>query len=89
MLGRNTAAALGVAFAYLIVGENIVRAWKPHLTRWLIGENAASFLLGGAPDEAPFRRGAGLALATIALYVGVVAVAAVGTFRARDVASTS
>ncbi|MDQ3757960.1 MAG: hypothetical protein M3394_08945 [Actinomycetota bacterium] len=88
MVGRNTAAAFGVAFAYLMVGENVLRAWKPHLSRWLIGENAATFLLGGAPDEAPFRRGFGLAGATLALYVGAVAVAAVATFRARDVSGT-
>ncbi|HEX2040290.1 MAG TPA: ABC transporter permease subunit [Acidimicrobiales bacterium] len=88
MVGRNTAAAFGVAFAYLVIGENVVRAWKPRLTRWLIGENAATFLLGGAPDDAPFRRGAGPAFLTIAVYVGVVAVAAIATFRARDVAST-
>jgi hypothetical protein len=88
MVGRNTAAALGVAYVYLIIGENIVRAWKPRLTRWLIGENAATFLLGGAPDEAPFRRGAGLAVLTIVVYVGLAAAAAVATFRTRDIAST-
>jgi ABC-2 type transport system permease protein len=89
MLGRNTAAAFGVAFAYIVIGENVVRAWKPKLSRWLIGENSATFLLGAAPEEAPFRRGAGLAFLTIAFYIGVVVVAAVVTFRARDVASTS
>lgn len=88
MVGRNTAAALGVAYAYLIIGENIVRAWKPRLTRWLIGENAATFLLGGAPDDAPFRRGTGLAILTLALYVALAGMAAVASFRARDVAST-
>lgn len=88
MVGRNTAAALGLAFAYLVVGENVVRAWKPWLTRWLIGENSAVVLLGGAPDAAPFRRGFGMALATMVLYVGIVAVAAVASFRARDVAAT-
>ena len=87
MVGRNTAAALGLAFAYLMVGENIVRAWKPWLTRWLIGENSATVLLGAAPDGAPFHRGFGLALATMVLYVGLVAVAAVSTFRARDSAA--
>lgn len=88
MVGRNTAAALGVAFAYLMVGENIVRAWKPWLTRWLIGENSATVLLGATPSAAPFRRGFGLALATMVLYVGLVAVAAVASFRARDIAAT-
>ena len=88
MVGRNTAAALGVAYAYLIIGENIVRAWKPHLSRWLLGENAATFLLGSAPDEAPFRRGAGVAVLTLLWYVALASLAAVATLRARDVAST-
>ena len=88
MVGRNTAAALGVAYVYLIIGENIVRAWKPRLSRWLIGENAAAFLLGTAPEEAPFRRGAGLAVLTIAVYVALAGAAAVATLRARDIAST-
>jgi hypothetical protein len=85
MVGRNTAAALGGAFAYLMVGENVLRAWKPWLVRWLIGENSATVLLGGTPDAAPFQRSVAVALATLALYVGVLAVAAVASFRARDV----
>src|SRR5205823_7441747 len=41
-LGRNTSAALGAAFGYLVVLEGILRGWKPWTQRWLLGNNAAS-----------------------------------------------
>ena len=46
MIGRNTAVALGAAFVYLNVLEQVLRAWKPWLGRWLISENVALFMLG-------------------------------------------
>lgn len=87
MIGRSTAAALGVAFAYLAVVEAVVRAWKPRMARWLIGENSAIFLTGRPLENVPFERPVALAAITLAGFaVAFVAVAAV-TLNRRDVAA--
>ena len=54
MIGRNTAAALGAAFGYLMLVENLVRAWKPWAGRFLLGQNSVMFLGGGQVEGAPF-----------------------------------
>ena len=89
MIGRNTAAALGVAFAYLMVVENIVHAWKPWATRFLLGPNGAVFVTGQGLETESFSRStatAGLTLLGYAMAAGCVAVV---TFRRRDLASTT
>lgn len=45
-IGRNTAAALGAAFAYLAVVEGLVRAFRPAWVGWLIGDNAGQYVSG-------------------------------------------
>lgn len=45
-VGRNTAASLAVAFSYIIVVENLVRAFKTEWSYLLFGDNAARFILG-------------------------------------------
>jgi ABC-type transport system involved in multi-copper enzyme maturation permease subunit len=84
-VGRNTAAALGAGFAYVVVVENLVRGLEPEWTRWLFGENAGLFLLGPSNDFPYMQRsqlGAGIYLALLAAtLVGVATLA----FRARDV----
>lgn len=84
-VGRNTAAALGAGFAYVVVVENLVRALKPSWSRWLFGENAGLFLLGPSNDFPYLDRsqaGAGLYLVLVSLLlVGVATL----VFRTRDV----
>lgn len=87
MIGRNTAAALGTSFAYMMIGENLVRAWKPWLRPWLLAENSFIFLSGFTPAELELGRGFGEAATTLLLYVVVVVVVAVASFRFRDVAA--
>ena len=69
MLGRSTAAALGVAFAYLLIFENLLRAWKPWAGRFLVGENGAIFVSGADLDDRDLHAGrpttAGLTLARL------------------------
>jgi hypothetical protein len=85
-LGRNTAAALGVGFAYIVVLENILgnslRGWR----RWLLLGNAIVFV-GGSNDhgDVPGRSvvGAGLFLAVVA---GTLLIGAAAAFRSRDIA---
>ena len=83
-IGRNTAAALGVGFAYLAVVEGLVRGLRPQWSRWLIGDNAGVFLAGeaGFPPVSRSPLGAG---GVIAVYTAVLLVAALVSFRERDV----
>ena len=87
MVGRNTAAAMSVAFAYMVLGENLVRTWKPWLRPWLLAENAFIFLNGHTPLGIGIGRSFGAATLTLAAYsLGLAAVATL-VFRQRDVAT--
>jgi ABC-2 type transport system permease protein len=85
-LGRTTAAALGAAFAYIVVLEYILgaflKAWRP----WLLLGNVIVFVSGQNGGGAVSGRsvlGAGIFLALVA--AGLLAIAAV-SFRQRDIA---
>lgn len=84
-IGRNTAAALGMAFAYVSIFEALVRGLKPGWQRWLIGENGAVFLTGREPRGIDFER----TVLEAGLILGVYLAAIVGTgymvFARRDV----
>jgi ABC-2 type transport system permease protein len=43
-LMRNSAAALGVAFVYFAIVENVIRAWKPDLQPYLLTTNIAAWI---------------------------------------------
>lgn len=83
-IGRNTAAALGVGFAYLAVVEGLVRALRPQWSRWLIGDNAGVFLTGEAGFPPVSRSPLGAA-GVIAVYTAALLLAALVAFRERDV----
>jgi hypothetical protein len=46
-LVRNTGAALGIAFVYLVIVENAVRALRPRWQPWLLSDNAAALVQDG------------------------------------------
>jgi hypothetical protein len=77
MIGRNTAAALGVTFGYLAIVEGFLRQLRPGWHRWLISENLVVFITG-RPQGFAGRSFGGAALLLL-LYAGVA------SFRARDV----
>jgi ABC-2 type transport system permease protein len=85
-IGRNTAAALGVAFGYFAIVEPLLRALRPKWQPWLLVDNVATFTLGSSGSNAEFSSrsatGAGL---LIGVYAIALAAAAVAVFRARDV----
>jgi hypothetical protein len=89
MIGRNTAAALGVAFGYLVIFENLVRAWKPWSSRFLLGPNGAVFVTGANLDTESFTRSTLAAALTLTAYAATVGLIAVASFWKRDVASSS
>jgi hypothetical protein len=89
MIGRSTATALGFAFGYVLLVENLLRAWKPWSARYLMGENAARFLTGVELEDVGFTRSTVAAAATLVTYVAVAALVAVVTFWRRDLASAT
>jgi hypothetical protein len=46
-LVRNTGAALGIAFVYLVIVENAVRAMRPAWQPWLLSDNALGLVQQG------------------------------------------
>ncbi len=46
-LVRNTGAALGIAFVYLVIVENVVRGFRPLWQPWLLSQNALALVQNG------------------------------------------
>lgn len=84
-IGRNTAAALGVAFAYVSVFESLVRGLKPGWQRWLIGDNAAVFLTARELRPADFERTVLEAGLILSAYLAAILGAGALVFSRRDV----
>jgi ABC-type transport system involved in multi-copper enzyme maturation permease subunit len=85
-IGRNTAAALGAGFAYIIVLENILGSSIERWRRWLLLGNVIVFVSGhngGADIPGRTVIGAGVFLTAVALTLLVVAAT---SFRTRDLA---
>ena len=83
-IGRNTAAALGAGFAYVIVFENIIGSYKESSRRWLLLGNVIVFVAGrNDGGDVPGRTVAGAAL-ILALVAVTLLAAAFATFRTRD-----
>lgn len=84
-VGRNTAAAFGVAFTYLTAAEGLIRAFKPGWSEWLVGDNMALFLIGSGEvdhlDHSQYAAGLLLLAYTVAL-----ATVALMIFRRREIA---
>ena len=85
-IGRNTAAALGAGFAYIVVFENIVGSYNEGSRRWLLLGNVIVFMAGD--NNAGDIPGRTVTVAAVILVVVAAAflVGAYGTFRARDIA---
>lgn len=88
-LGKRTTAALGVAFVYLAIVENVVRGNWPDHGRWLIGENAAVLISAADLEGFTFTRSVPTATLTLCGYMVVLIAAAVVLFRRRDLAGSS
>ena len=85
-IGRNTAAALGIGFAYFLVIENVVGSFLEDFRRWLILGNAIVLVSGEDSGGEVFGRSVvAAALYLTAVGVGLLAAATLA-FRRRDVA---
>lgn len=86
-IGRNTAAALIVVFAWMAVIEGLLRSIWPGTAPYLWGENIGTVLPWSQMDTVDFERGPLVALGTLAVYSAVIVVASTYTFGRRDVAT--
>ena len=84
-IGRNTAAALGVGFGYIIVVENILASSITGWRRWLLLGNVIVFVSGKASEEVTGRGPGGAAVFLVAV-AGVLLAGSAALFRTRDVA---
>jgi len=82
MVGRATAAALGGMFAWMAVGENLIRTGIPGWRRWLVGDQLEAFV-GNPTDRVRSVATAGLLLAC---YGALLFLVATRVFERRDVA---
>jgi hypothetical protein len=96
-IARVTAAALGIAFAYFAIVENVIRGLRPGWRRFLIGEQFQAWVEGRA--ELPltnsfdgFGEGAKVfvlerarAGSTLAIYLTIVLGVMIALFARRDV----
>jgi ABC-type transport system involved in multi-copper enzyme maturation permease subunit len=96
-LARITGAALGVAFVYFVIIENLVFGLRPGWQRFLFSQNIAAVLLKKVPVASAHGRSFGdsggliyhLTAArgaiTLAIYLGVLLGVFYATFERRDV----
>ena len=86
MIGRNTAAALGVAFGYLAIVESLLRGFIPRISTSLLSTNLV-VLVDGRPgrSETGSLIAVGSASITVTIYAAVLLVVALTLFRTRDV----
>ena len=84
-IGRNTAAALVVVWGWLLVGEGLIRGFKPGMSRWLLSENVARVVVFAPDRSLGFARPGWLAIATVLTYATVAVLAATFLFARRDV----
>lgn len=86
MIGRNTAAALGVAFGYLAIVESLLRGFIPRISSSLLSTNLVVFVDGRAgTSETGQPIAVGDATVALALYGGALLIVALTLFRTRDV----
>ena len=88
-LGRGTTFALAAAFGWMAVGESLIRGLKPALQHLLIGDNVASAVTWGKLHDTSITRSGALAMTTLAVYFGIVTIAAAVSFNRRDIAGAS
>ena len=72
----------------MVVGENLLRGFKPGLQHLLVGENLTIVVTWAQLGDADFSRSAPIALATVVAYFSVVAVIAAAAFARRDIAGS-
>lgn len=88
-IGRSTTAAIGSAFLYLAVIENLIRGLRPGWSGWLVAENAGAFISGQPTGLDDGVRTVTDGTLILLAYVAVIVTIAVQMFRRRDIAAVS
>ena len=87
-LTRNTGAALGAAFLYFVIIEQVIHAWKPWTAKYLVSPNIAALVAGhvdlSESDKLVILH-SGRAGVTICVYVAVLLGVTTALFVRRDV----
>lgn len=84
-IARNTTVALIIGFVYFAVAESVLRGLKPGWQPWLIGDNAAAFVIGDTAEMFGLFRSPGGALMVVVGYAVLALALAASWFTARDV----
>ncbi|MDX6287800.1 MAG: hypothetical protein QOG53_3285 [Frankiales bacterium] len=85
-LTRHTTAALGAAFAYLVIAEPLLLFWKPRLLRYLFGPNVGALIDGKLKDsDTSIVISGGTATVALCLYTFGLLAIATALFARRDV----
>ena len=85
-IGRNTAAALGIAFGYLAIVDNAIRGLRPNWSPWLLGDNIIVVITNQTQNTPLVGRSALEAATLVASYTLALLAAALFSFRRRDIA---
>jgi ABC-2 type transport system permease protein len=84
-IGRNTAAALGIAFGYLAIVESTIRGLRPRWQHWLLGDNIM-VVITNQPQNFPLVDRSTLgAAALLTGYTLALVALAMANFRRRDI----
>jgi hypothetical protein len=84
-VGRNTTAAVGVAFVYFAVLEGLIRGFRPMWQPWLLGDNAVQFLSNQPVGPAMSDKTMPDVALTLVLYAAAFVAIATLFFTRRDV----
>jgi ABC-type transport system involved in multi-copper enzyme maturation permease subunit len=87
-LTRNTGAALGAAFLYFVIIEQVIHAWKPWTGKYLVSPNIAALVAGHVNLSESTKLvviHSGRAGVTICVYVAVLLGITTALFVRRDV----
>lgn len=84
-IGRNSGAALGVAFLYFAVLESLLRVWEPDIAELLIGDNMG-IVATGETTGFGYERSGVTAAVTLVVYGALLFGTALVFFRRRDIA---
>jgi ABC-type transport system involved in multi-copper enzyme maturation permease subunit len=83
-VARNTAAALGVGFGYVVIAEQILFGVLPWLRPWLVLPNAVILVRGSGFEELLGYTAMRAGIKIVAYGVGLILIT-IAVFRARDV----
>jgi ABC-2 type transport system permease protein len=88
-LGRNTVAAIIVAWGWLAIGEGLVRGGLPEYAKWLVGDTTTVVLTWTANEGDGSSHSPGGAVAMLLAYTAVLVVVSGYAFWRRDVAAAT